>query len=40
MRRLLADHEADSLDVMLMAVSLRDQVSQVPDDQYSHAVTP
>jgi len=39
-RRLLADREAEDLDVMLVATSLRDEAAQLGDDQYDHAPEP
>jgi hypothetical protein len=40
MRRLLADHEADDGDVMVMVAALRGEVGQLGDDACDHAPEP
>jgi hypothetical protein len=40
MRRILADHETDDGDVMVMVAALRDEVGQLGDDSYDHAPEP
>jgi hypothetical protein len=41
-RKILADHEieADPADIMLVVFSLRDQATQLADDQYDHQPGP
>jgi hypothetical protein len=41
-RKILADREieADSADIMLAVLSLRDQAAQLSDDAYDHAPDP
>jgi hypothetical protein len=40
MRRVLRDREADDSDVMQVVSSLRDEATQLPDDQYDHQPDP
>jgi hypothetical protein len=35
-KRVLADHELDDRDLMAIAASLRDMITQLPADQYTH----
>ncbi len=39
MARLSSDREADDLDIMAAAVSIREQLSDFPCDGYDHAVS-